>query len=136
MINRHIPLIALLSLVAAADAIAAPPKPLPNRTYYQAIETNVSAVTLPSSPQGTLVVIPCSSRAPKTFRVIATSRYLFGEEAVTLREFKAATVGQPKAYVTVIYDEKTNELFSVSASVDPPTRTPPAKADRNRQPAR
>lgn len=137
MINRRIPLLALLSLAAAASVVhGAPPAPAANRNFYQAVETQAGSVTLPSSPQGSLVVIPCPGCAPKTYLATATSRYLLGEKAVTLPELKAAIIGRPSAFVTVIYHEKTNELYSISASVDTPVGPPPAKAGRNKQPAR
>ena len=134
MNTRYIPLLALLSLAAVAEVDGAAPQAI--RNYYQAVETEAGSVTLPTRLQGALVVIPCPGCAPKTFRSIATTRYLLNEQEVTLAELRAAMLVRPKAFVTVIYHEKTNELYSIGASVDPALVPSPAKAGRNRQPAR
>lgn len=139
MSHSRLPLLTVLTVLTAAATTAghaAPPAQKAIQNFYQAVETTAGAVTLPTSRDGSVVVMPCAGCAPKTFHAVADTQYRLGEQAVTLPELKAAVVGRPGTFVTVIYHEKTNELYSISASVDSPVTAPPAKAGRNRQPTR
>lgn len=120
---------ALLALTLAALPLAAADKPAWN--LEQAIEARASAVVLPSSLGGTLVVTPCAACPPKSFVTTARTRYLTGSEPVTLAALRAAFAVAPRAALTVFYDAHSREITRVVTSAATASPVAPVHGDRH-----
>jgi len=80
------------------------------------VEALSEKLTLPSSPDGVLVMAPCGDCQPASFHATAATLYKVGGQPVTLGELRKAVLGRNGIIVTVSYDPKTGEVRSVSAA--------------------
>lgn len=87
----------------------------PARQPSSAVELEAGEVVLPTSTTGSLVMKTCAKCALKSYPVTQATKYYLYADAVTLPEFTAALVGQPKAYVGVRYSPKTGQVMVVNA---------------------
>ena len=117
-IRPHRILAALAVICALSAAHAQSPTGIQN--VEVALEADAGSVVLPTSPDGALVVAPCGSCNPKSFRATPSTLYFLGDRQVTLAELAAAVAGRPETLMTVSYSVKTGELTRLTASIDPP----------------
>lgn len=126
MRSHHALLLAGLAVVALPLRAAEPPPVI----LEQAIEARASAVLLPSSANGMLVVTGCTGCAPQSLVTTARTRYLADSVPVTLAALRAALASAPGAGLVVFYDAKSREVTRVMASgplVSPATAPPRAR---------
>jgi hypothetical protein len=111
----------IVTLAFAGSVDAATPRVT---TINNALESQASAIVLPSGPGSTLVVTLCVGCRPVSYRATALTHYLLNEKIVPLGEFKSALATHPKLPVTVVYSVKSLELVRVQAYVDIANRSP------------
>lgn len=112
------------ALLAAGWLICAQAQNPPFTTINEALETDVRGMSLPVTADGMMTVTSCVSCPIKTLRASASTQYLLRETPVSLAEFRSAVSTNSETFVTVLYDKKTQQLLSVTASIDPPARNP------------
>jgi hypothetical protein len=86
-------------------------------TIDVAAEVLASRVTMPTGPDSSITVLPCSGCTPKTHQATAATLYFKGKEQVSLAELTALVQSRPNALLTVKYSAQTGELISVTADV-------------------
>jgi hypothetical protein len=91
----------------------------PFKTRNEALESDASAVTLPSATDSMMTVLPCSTCQMRTLRATATSVYYLRDQQVTLTQLRNAVAANPRAFLTVMYSVQTGELISINASINP-----------------
>jgi hypothetical protein len=106
---------AVVALALASLAVAQDRSKAPAREPSSAVELDAGDVVLPTSTTGSIVMKVCAKCALKSYPVTAATKYYLYADAVTLPEFTAALVGQPKAYVGVLYSPKTGQVMEVNA---------------------
>lgn len=79
----------------------------------EAIETSANDVVMPSTPDGTIVLKPCSTCAPVSVRVTPQSRYFIRGREVTLQDMILQSKDPEGMLLVVSYDPKTRELASI-----------------------
>jgi hypothetical protein len=112
------------ALLAAGWLTSAQAQNAPFITINEALETDVRSMSLPVATDGMMTVTPCVSCQMKTLRSTASTQYLLRETPVSLADFRSAVATNSETFVTVLYDKKTQQLVSVTASIDPPARQP------------
>lgn len=85
----------------------------------QAIEARASAIVLPTTAGGTLLVTRCTGCAPQSFVTTARTRYLATAAPITLAALRGAIGGAPHTGLTVFYDAHSREVTRVVASIAP-----------------
>jgi hypothetical protein len=112
---------AWLALLAAGSlTMAQAQTPRPFVTVKEALETDGRSMSLPTSVTGVMTVTPCTSCAVKMLRSTPSTIYRLRSKPVSLADFRNAMSTNSETYVTVLYEVKTNELLTVTASVDAP----------------
>lgn len=106
---------AVAALAFASLAVGQDRKATPAREPSSAVELEAAEVVLPTSTTGSIVMKVCSKCALKSYPVTRATKYYLYADAVTLPEFTAALVGQPKAYVGVLYSPKTGQVMEMNA---------------------
>lgn len=79
----------------------------------EAIETSTSAVTLPRTVGGALMVRPCRSCEVLIVRLEADSRFFIGKRQVTLPELAKLLDGGGTHGLTVFYDRSDRTITRV-----------------------
>ena len=88
----------------------------PRWILEQAVEARASAVVLPSSATGMLVVSRCTSCAPQSFVTSSRTQYFVAQEPVALAALRSGFAVAPGTPVTVFYDTRSHEVTRVIAS--------------------
>jgi hypothetical protein len=114
MKSFHLPVITLLALGLAAQAVAAPPKsPRPSRPS-SLVEATADGVVLPGAATGILVV-SCKGCVPRSFRATNATRYSLEGQPVTLNELRKSLAAQPQTNLNIAIEPKSGELLAVDA---------------------
>lgn len=124
-LHRILPLVGLALVALPLSAADKAPWIL-----EQAIEVRASAIVLPSSAGGTLVVTRCTGCAPQSFVTTSRTRYQVASEPITLVALRAAFTAAPGAGLTVFYDSRSREVTRVIASAALASRVAPPPGDR------
>jgi hypothetical protein len=106
---------AVAALAFASTTVGQDRKVTPAREPSSAVELEAGNVVLPTSTTGSIVMKVCAKCALKSYPVTGATKYYLYADAVTLPEFTAALVGQPKAYVGVLYSPKTGQVMEINA---------------------
>jgi hypothetical protein len=77
------------------------------------VETSTSAIVMPSTPDGTLVLKPCNTCPPVSVRVTPQSRYFLSNQEVTLQELIVQAKNSGPLSLVISYDPKTLELHAI-----------------------
>jgi hypothetical protein len=110
-----------LALLAAGSLMTAQAQtPTPFVTIEEALETDGRSMSLPTNVTGVMTVTPCTSCEVKMLRSTVSTIYRLRNKPVSLADFRNAMAANSETYVTVLYAVKTNELLTVTASVDAP----------------
>ena len=117
----------VLAALCVAGMLGAAQAQSPFQTVSEALESDGRSMTLPAGPGGIMTVTMCQSCPIKTLHATASSAYFLRNQAVSLTVLRAAIDRNPTAFVTVLYDVKTLDLVSITASIDPPAQQPGAR---------
>lgn len=110
--NPRLPLaVLILGATLAGTAVARQP------ANEETLEATASMLSMPSTTDGVLVVLQCSSCTPISLQASAKTVYFFNKTPVTLAEMADYVRSHGKAFAGVNYDTETHALNRIRVSV-------------------
>jgi hypothetical protein len=106
-----------LLIVLAAAVIPASAREI---STVDIVEATTSMLTMPAVADGILVVKTCATCKERSLRATANTRYLIGQQQVSLQQFSAFVRDNSDVFVAVHYDTASTLLLGLKAS---PTTT-------------
>jgi hypothetical protein len=79
----------------------------------EAVETSASEIVMPSTPDGTFVLRPCSTCPLVSVRVTAQSRYFISGRRVSLQDLMLQAKRPEGMSLVISYDRRTRELHTI-----------------------
>jgi len=105
----------LNTLVAVLVLAALPASGAPTRAIEDSHELEASAITMPSTNDGSVIVQGCTACPRQTYTLSRATRYYLANVEVSFAEFKRYVDAQRKAPVFLVHTPKLNVVTRLMA---------------------